>query len=79
MERRRRLVKVTRRGQTTIPLEIRRRHRIEEGTRLVVEDRGSEIVFRRLKDLEDAAGFLAGRTSVKRLNRILAESREDQD
>jgi AbrB family looped-hinge helix DNA binding protein len=79
MERRRRLVKVTRRGQTTIPLEIRRRHRIEEGTRLVVEDRGSEIVFRRLKDLEDAAGFLAGRTSVERLNRLLAKSREDRD
>lgn len=79
MDRRSHVVKVTRRGQTTIPLEIRRRHRIAEGTRLVVEDRGKEIVFRRVRDLEDAAGFLAGRTTVERLNRILAEAREDGD
>ena len=79
MERRHRIVKVTRRGQTTIPLEIRRRHRIEEGTRLVVEDRGKEIVFRRLSSLEDAAGFLARRTTVRELNRIVDESRVDED
>ncbi len=79
MERRSHVVKVTRRGQTTIPLEIRRRHRIAEGTRLVVEDRGKEIVFRRVKDLEDAGGSLSGRTTVERLNRTLAESREDGD
>ena len=79
MESRRRIVKVTRRGQTTIPVEIRRRHRIEEGTRLVVEDRGNTIVFRPLRSLEDDAGFLAGKTTVRELIRIIEEAREDEE
>jgi len=79
MESRRRIVKVTRRGQTTIPVDFRRRHRIEEGSRLAVEDRGDAIVFRPLTGLEDAAGFLAKRTTVRRLNRLVAEAREDED
>ncbi len=79
MESRHHIVKVTRRGQTTIPVDIRRRLRIEEGTRLVVEDRGNAIVFRPLRGLEDDAGFLAGRTTVRKLVRIVEEAREDEE
>ena len=79
MESRRRIVKITRRGQTTIPVDIRRRLRIEEGTRLLVEDRGNAIVFRPLRGLEDGAGFLAGRTTVRELVRIVKEAREDEE
>jgi len=32
------VVKVTRRGQTTIPLEFRKKYGIDEGDKLVVED-----------------------------------------
>jgi len=79
MDRRRKIVKVTRRGQTTIPIEFRKRHQIEEGSRLVVEDRGDAIVLRPVPRLEDLAGFLSKTTTVERMLKILEESREDED
>ncbi|MFA5896983.1 MAG: AbrB/MazE/SpoVT family DNA-binding domain-containing protein [Thermoplasmata archaeon] len=78
MERARKIVKVTRRGQTTIPVEFRRRHRIEEGTRLVMEDRGDSMVIRPVANLEDLGGFLSKTTTAERLLKILEESREDE-
>ena len=79
MERPRKIVKVTRRGQATIPIEFRKRHRIEEGSRLVVEDRGGAIVFRPVARLEDLGGFLSKTTTLERMLKILDESREDED
>ena len=49
-------VVVTRRGQTTIPNEIRRRLDIREGTRLRVETRGEKVVFTKVPSLFDLAG-----------------------
>jgi len=74
-----RIVKVTRRGQTTIPLEIRRRHRIREGTRLVVSDREDEIVMRPVPDLEDLAGSLSKFASVKEIYEILDEMEREEE
>ena len=79
MERPRKIVKVTRRGQATIPIEFRKRHRIEEGSRLVVEDRGGSIVFRPVPRLEDLGGSLSKTTTLERMLKILDESREDED
>jgi len=79
VERRRKIVKVTRRGQTTIPIEFRKRHRIEEGSRLVVEDRGGSIVFRPVPRLEDLGGSLSKTTTLEQMLKILDESREDED
>ena len=79
MERPRKIVKVTRRGQATIPIEFRKRHRIEEGSRLVVEDRGDSIVFRPVARLEDLGGSLSKTTTLERMVKILDESREDED
>ncbi len=79
MERRQKVVKVTRRGQTTIPIEFRRRHRIREGDRLVVEDRGDSLVVRPVPRLEDLAGSLSGKASLKDALAALQESREDKD
>jgi len=79
MERARRVVKVTRRGQTTIPVEFRRRHHIEEGSKLILEDRGDAMVLRPVTRLEDLGGFLSKSTTVERLLKILGDSREDED
>lgn len=79
MERRRKVVKVTRRGQTTIPIEFRKRHQIEEGSRLIVEDQGDAIVLRPVARLEDLGGFLSKTTTVERMLKILEESRRDED
>jgi len=70
---------VTRRGQTTIPLQIRERHRIREGTRLLVEDRGEEIVMRPVPDLIDLAGSLSKFATLKQANAILDEMERDED
>ncbi len=79
MERTRKVVKVTRRGQTTIPVEFRRRHRIKEGSKLVIEDRGDVMVIHPVPLLEDLGGSLAKKTSLERALEILAESRRDED
>lgn len=79
MERKRKIMKVTRRGQTTIPIEFRRRHQIEEGSKLIIEDRGDAMVIRPVTRLEDLGGFLSKTTTAERLLKILEESREDED
>lgn len=79
MERARKVVKVTRRGQTTIPIEFRRRHQIKEGSRIIVEDRGNSMLIRPIPDLEDLGGFLSKKTTLERLLKTLEESREARD
>jgi len=49
-------VVVTRRGQTTIPNEIRKDLGIAEGTRLIVEAEGERIVFRKVPSIFDLSG-----------------------
>ena len=58
---------------------VRKRHGIEEGSRLIVEDRGDSIVFRPVPRLEDLGGSLSKTTTLERMLKILDESREDED
>lgn len=51
-----RVVKVTRRGQTTIPKEFRQKYDIQEGDSLLVEDEDGKIVIRTIKRLENLGG-----------------------
>ena len=50
------VVKVTRRGQTTIPEEFRRKYDIQEGDSLLVEDENGRIIIHTIKRLEDLGG-----------------------
>ena len=50
------IVKVTRRGQTTIPEEFRRKYDIQEGDSLLVEDEDGKIIIRTIKSLENLGG-----------------------
>jgi len=49
-------VVVTRRGQTTIPMSIRKKLGIEEGTRLMVDAEGDRVVLRKIPSVFDLAG-----------------------
>ena len=49
-------VTVTRRGQTTIPIEVRRKLGIQEGTRLRVETVDGKVVFTKVPSIFDLAG-----------------------
>ncbi len=71
------VVKVTRRGQTTIPLKFRNLLGIKEGDELLVEVRGEEIVFRPLPRLEELAGIDSGYGDVEELKREVEKLREE--
>ena len=49
-------VVVTRRGQTTIPTEIRRKLGIQEGSRLKVDAEGDRVILTKVLSLFDLAG-----------------------
>ena len=53
------VVKVTRRGQTTIPVEFRQKFGIKEGDQLMVEATEKGLLFRPIPRLEDMAGVEA--------------------
>jgi len=50
------VVKVTRRGQTTLPVEYRMRLGIKEGDDLLIEEAEHGLLVRRVPDLMDLAG-----------------------
>lgn len=55
-----RVTTVTRKGQVTIPIEIRRSLGLAEGDRLAVEQQGNAVLLRRATSVaERTAGILA--------------------
>jgi AbrB family looped-hinge helix DNA binding protein len=70
-------VTVTRKGQTTIPAELRTKYHIEEGSRLDVIDAGNGIMFRPRKSFLDLAGSGAERATVAEMKRLLDKLREE--
>lgn len=68
---------VTRRGQTTIPAEIRRKYGIVEGTRLEVVDDGGTIVMRKKRSTMDLIG--TGSVDVKKACELLSKIRKEDD
>jgi AbrB family looped-hinge helix DNA binding protein len=70
-------VTVTRRGQTTIPIELRKKYGIEEGTALDVEDTGSGILLKKAKSTLDLVG--TGTRSQKEVFKLLDKMREEDE
>lgn len=70
-------VVVTRKGQTTIPAELRAKYRIEEGSRLEVIDAGHGILFKPRKSFIDLAGSGAEKATVSEMKRLLDKLREE--
>jgi len=69
-------VVVTRRGQTTIPTQIRRELGIEEGARLLVEAYDQKVVFTKIPSLFDLAG--TSKLSKEEAFRLLDKMREEE-
>ena len=70
-------VLVTRKGQITIPVEIRRKFGIEEGSRVDVVEEEGMIVIRKRPSIFDLAGGGAGKGDVGELKRMLDQMREE--
>jgi AbrB family looped-hinge helix DNA binding protein len=70
-------VVVTRKGQITIPVEIRRKFGIEESSKVEVVEEGGVIVIRKRPSIFDLAGSGAGKGDVEELKRMLDQMREE--
>ena len=70
--------KVTSKGQLVIPAAIRRRHGIGKDTRLIVEERGEEIVLKPMsrRYFDQFAGIFKGKGSL--FKELLAERARDR-
>jgi AbrB family looped-hinge helix DNA binding protein len=71
------IVKVTRRGQTTIPVEFREKLGIKEGDELLVEATEQGILFKPIPKLEDLAGVDAQYGTPEELKKELEKLREE--
>jgi AbrB family looped-hinge helix DNA binding protein len=71
------IVKVTRRGQTTIPLKIREQCSIKEGDRLFVEVTEKGILFKPVPNLLDMAGIDSAYATVEQVNKMIDKLREE--
>ena len=71
------IVKVTRKGQVTIPVEQRRKYSIKQGMRFLVKDSGQGFLLSPITPLEDLAGIDAGRVTVEEMKRRLDKMRSE--
>ena len=70
-------VVVTTKGQTTIPAKLRRKYRIEEGTRLEVLDTDAGILFKPKLTTFDLARSGAKYATVEEMKKLLDELRDE--
>jgi AbrB family looped-hinge helix DNA binding protein len=70
-------VVVTRKGQTTIPAELREKYGIVEGTRLEVVDTGEGVLFKPKASIFDLAGSGAAYATTQEMKARLDKLREE--
>lgn len=71
------VVKVTRRGQTTIPAEFRQKLDIKEGDELLVEATDQGILFKPIRRLEDCAGIYSKYGKAEEIKKQIDKLREE--
>ena len=71
------VVKVTRRGQTTIPKKIRQQCGVKEGDRLLIEVTDKGILFKPIPNILDMAGIDAGYATVDEVTKMVDKLREE--
>jgi AbrB family looped-hinge helix DNA binding protein len=69
-------VVVTRKGQVTIPVKIRRKFKIEENSKVEIVEEDGKIVIKKQPSIFDLAGSGAGKASVEEVKRMIDEMRE---
>ena len=72
-------VLVTRKGQITVPVALRRKYGIKEGMKITIGDSGSEIVLKVIPRFEDLIGVDAGKKDINKtmdkLDKMRSEDR----
>jgi len=72
-------VLVTRKGQITVPIALRRKYGIEQGMKIIVQDSDSGIFLQVVPRFEDLIGIDAGKKDLKKtlekLDKLRSEDR----
>ncbi len=72
------VVKVTRKGQTTIPIEVRQKLVIKEGDKLLVEaTEQGQVIFTPIRKLEDCAGIYSKYAKPEEMKKHIDKLREE--
>jgi len=72
------VVKVTRKGQTTIPAKLRQKLGIKEGDKFLVEaTEQGQILFRPIRKLEDCAGIYSKYAKPEEIKKHIDMLREE--
>ena len=72
-------VVVTKKGQTTIPVRLRKKYKIEEGTRLEVVDTDQGILLKPKKSIWDLIGSGSEFATVEEMNKLLDKLRHEDE
>jgi AbrB family looped-hinge helix DNA binding protein len=70
-------VVVTRKGQITIPVKLRRKFGIEESSKVEVREENGKIVIRKRLSIFDLAGSGVGKGNADELKKTLDEMRNE--
>jgi AbrB family looped-hinge helix DNA binding protein len=70
---------VKKKGQTTIPVRIRKKFKIEEGTRLAVVETDEGILLKPKKSFWDMLGSGSEFATVEEMNKLLDKLRHKED
>ncbi|MGD0204617.1 MAG: AbrB/MazE/SpoVT family DNA-binding domain-containing protein [Candidatus Bathyarchaeia archaeon] len=70
-------VLVTRKGQITIPIALRRKYGIKQGMKMTVQDSGEGIVLKVVPRFEDLIGIDAGKIDPKKAIEMLDKMRSE--
>jgi AbrB family looped-hinge helix DNA binding protein len=64
-------VVVTKKGQTTIPVKLRKKYKIQEGTKLAVIDTEEGILLKPKKSIWDMIGAYSNTTTAEEIEKLL--------
>jgi len=71
------VVKVTRKGQITIPADYRRKYKIREGAKVIFKDKNGKLIIEPITPIEDLAGIDAEKVSISTAKKLLDKMRAD--
>ncbi len=72
-------VVVTKKGQTTIPARLRKKFKIEEGTRLEVIEMEEGILLKPKKSIWDMIGAYSSHATLEEVNKELYRLRHEDE
>jgi len=69
--------KITKKGQTTIPVKYRKKYNLKEGVVVAFEETDEGLIIKPLPDIVDSAGTLSKYGDPKELLASLIKAREE--